>query len=457
MPYIIPNATDTTGGNKYTALDQAEPDSIDFEVLGNGLSGVISGGEVTVTTTSGTVRISAATVVINGLAYSVLGSDAFSLGVTPNSKRFDVIVARLSGSTVSYTLLQGIDSSTNPTFPKSNSNVVTTSTSYYTPSTDTIIAVVYRDGGSVVSGNIVDKRKMLKPGTPYRGSTAPTSAQGSTGDIYVRTGSVAAGESGVYVKRSDAGDWTQLAPAFTNPGVPIGGLLTWVAPSPPDVSVWALCDGSLVAKAGTYAQLYNVLSVGGTAASPYGESGISFYLPDFRGMYMVGASQALTTAGVLNNPVGNTNNQVTLVSNNVPQHTHPIDHGHTGTTGGGGSHYHAVGGTVTDERYDFAVRRHAIASNDPNAYTPGHYVAPYDKTGSGYASLYQYTTGDNVNDLPGMSTWHTPFTDSALAHTHPISINTTSGLVSGNGGQATPTAVSTQPRSLQVAYYIRYA
>ena len=67
MPYIIPNATDTTGGNKYTALDQAEPDSIDFEVLGNGLSGVISGGEVTVTATVGTVRITAATVVINSL------------------------------------------------------------------------------------------------------------------------------------------------------------------------------------------------------------------------------------------------------------------------------------------------------------------------------------------------------------------------------------------------------
>jgi len=457
MPYIIPNATDTTGGNKYTALDQAEPDSIDFEVLGNGLSGVISGGEVTVTASSGTVRIAAATVVINGVAYPVLGSDAFSLGATPTTKRFDVIVARLTGSTVAYTLLEGTSSASNPTFPKSNSTVVSSSSSYYTPSTDTLIAVVYREGASVVSGNIVDKRKMLGTATPYQGSTAPSATQGATGDMYVRTGAVAAGESGVYVKRSNSGEWTQLAPAFSNPGIPIGGILTWIAPTAPDLSVWALCDGSTKSKTGSYAQLYNVLSVGGTITSPYGEAGTSFSLPNLRGMYLVGATQDLSTSGVLNVPVGNASNQVALVANNIPQHTHPIDHGHTGTTGSGGAHSHAVGGEVTDERYDFAVRRHSIGSNDPDAYTAGHYVAPFDKDGSGYASLYQYTTGDNVTDLPGMSTWHTTSTDTAANHTHPISISLTNGLTSGNGGQVTPTAVNIQPRSLQVAYYIRYA
>lgn len=457
MPYIIPNATDTTGGNKYTALDQAEPDSIDFEVLGNGLSGVISGGVVTTTATSNTVRISAGTVVIDGVAYPVLGSDAFSLGTSPASKRFDMVVARKAGSTVTYTLLQGTQSSSNPTFPKSNSNVVTSSSSNYNPDTDALIAVVYREGATIVSGNIVDKRKLLGTATPYQGSVAPTSTQGSTGDIYVKTGSVAPGESGVYVKRSSSGEWTQLAPAFSSPGIPIGGLLTWIAPTPPEASVWVLCNGSLVAKSGTYGQLYNVLTVGGTQTSPYGESGNSFYLPDLRGMYLVGATQALTVQGVLNSPVGNASNQVTLSGNNIPQHTHPIDHGHTGQTGGGGVHAHAVGGQVTDDRYDFAVRRHAIASNDPNAYVAGHYVAPHDANGSGYASLYQYTPGDNVTNLPGMSTWHTPSTDSAASHTHPISIPLTSGLVSGNGGQSSPTAVNIQPRSLQVAYYIRYA
>jgi microcystin-dependent protein len=454
MPFIIPNATDTTGGNKYTALDQAEPDSLDFEVLGNGLSGVISGGDITPNANASSVKITAGTVVIDGVVYSVDGNDGLSLGAAPANKRFDLIVARKSGSTVTYIYLGGGDSSANPTFPKSNSNVVTTSTSYYTPSTDILIAAVYREGSTVVSGNIVDKRKFIRTATPYQGSIAPTSAQGTTGDMYVRTGSVSTGESGVYVKRSASGDWTQLAPAFADPGTPIGGIMMWAAPVAPNGAVWKLCDGSPLSKT-LYPQLYNVLSSNGSITAVYGESGTNFLLPNFKGMYLVGATADLS-ASVLSTAVGNTGNEVALISDNVPQHTHPINHSHTGTANVGGSHYHVTGGDVDSARYDFALRRHSIVGDD-NAYAAGHYVSPYDRYGSGYASKYTYEVGDNINDLSGMSIWFTDRTSVAPDHTHTVTIGTTSNLTSGLGGQSSPTKVNIQPRSMQIAYYIRYA
>ena len=454
MPFIIPNANDTTGGNKYTALDQAEPDSLDFEVLGNESSGVISGGEVTSVSAPSTVKVTAATVVIDGIVYNVDGKDSLSLNATPTNKRFDLVVARKAGSTVSFVCLGGGDSSSNPTFPKSNSNVVTSNTSNYTPSTDILIAAVYREGANIVSGNIVDKRKFIRTATPYQGSVAPTSTQGTTGDMYVKTGSVPNGESGVYVKRSASGDWTQLAPAFADPGVPIGGIMMWAAPVAPNTGVWALCNGATLSKS-TYSQLYNVLSSNGSIPAVYGESGSDFLLPNFMGMYLVGAAEALS-ASVLSTAVGNIGNEVALVANNVPQHTHPIDHGHTGTANPGGSHYHVTGG-IDSERYDFALRRHSVGVGDTNAYAPGHYVSPYDRYGSGYASKYSYEVGDNINDLPGMSIWSTDRTSEAAAHTHTVTVGTTSNLYSGQGGQASPTKVNIRPRSMQIAYYIRYA
>jgi hypothetical protein len=112
MAFIIPNAVDTTSGNKYVALDQAEPDSIDFEILGNGNSGVVSGCEVTPTTVQGgSVAVSEGAVVVNGRRYSVAANSFLVLPAPPTTVRFDLVVARLSGSTVQPVALFGTESS----------------------------------------------------------------------------------------------------------------------------------------------------------------------------------------------------------------------------------------------------------------------------------------------------------------------------------------------------------
>lgn len=75
MAFIIPNATDTASGAKYENLDQAEPDSLDFEILGNaGRSGVLSGCAVTALSASNTA------VSVSGALLSSTDSPTSSLG-----------------------------------------------------------------------------------------------------------------------------------------------------------------------------------------------------------------------------------------------------------------------------------------------------------------------------------------------------------------------------------------
>lgn len=69
MALIVPNATATGSSNKYSSINQAEPDSVDFEALGNTLNYVRSGFVVTVGG-SNAVSLTAGVTIINGTPYS---------------------------------------------------------------------------------------------------------------------------------------------------------------------------------------------------------------------------------------------------------------------------------------------------------------------------------------------------------------------------------------------------
>jgi len=464
MPYIIPNATDTTSGNKYVALDQAEPDSIDFEVLGNAASGVMQGLVVTQTTTpGGNVSVSGGTAVLNGLVYTVDENTNFSMTGAPNSglARFDLIVARLanpSDTKLTLVSLGGTASATNPTLPRSLIRLASPPgdpSPYFNATTDVVVASVYRlQNNPILNSSIVDKRRLIGVPVVYRRTTEPTAATGAVGDLYLRTGALNYGESGLYVKR-DSSTWQELAPKFVEPATPIGGLLMWPAAGEPNTSVWRLCNGDLLAKTGTYAALFAVIG------TTYGESGSQFRLPNYDGMYLCG----VTNNTNLGTAVGNINHQTTLVANNVPSHTHPIDHGHSGgTTSAAGSHFHTPGATGATElfgdtlgniNHDFAVRLRAYAS--------GTYVVPYDKNGDGWflnQDQGNWVGPQSLNtgsDIPGMATYWATQTSTADNHDHTVAFATSNGLVSGSGGASAPTAVSVQPRSMKIRYYIRYA
>jgi microcystin-dependent protein len=455
MAFIIPNAVDTTSGNKYVSLDQAEPDSIDFEILGNGNSGVVSGCEVSPTPVQGgSVAVSEGSVVINGQRYSLPANTFLVLPAPPTTIRFDLIVARLSGSTVQAVALFGSESSTNPSFPKSKSTMVTTVganvLSYVNPDTDVVLAAVYRYGSTnVVSSYIMDKRRIVQSAIVFRGTVAPTATQGSIGDIYLRTGSLNPGESGVYVKQSES-SWVQFGNSNVDPGVPVGTVITWVAPTAPNGAVWLECNGQPVSRY-LYSSLFGVL--GTTYGS--GDNATTFNLPDFRGIYLSGMPVA---GGSFNSAVGNTNHQVLVTTSNMPEHTHSINHGHSQVnTGDGGEHTHSSGTTSAQV---------VIAPDSSQSAT---YVAPRDNSGwsgtnanpPGFADGYTIDLGfalsaTNPAGLPISKTSSISKSD-PKTHTHSVSIPTSSGLNSGGTGQVSPTPLDIRPRTMYVKYYIRCA
>lgn len=263
MPYIIPNAIDTTSGNKYVSLDQSEPDSIDFEILGNSNSGVISGCEVTPTTVQGAaVSVAGGTVVINGTVYAVEPNTFLALPSPPSTSRFDMVVARVSGTTASPLCLFGIESAANPALPKSKSRIVSTAglntLSYFDPATDVVLATIYRfASNSITSAEIVDKRRTIQTPIPFKGAVAPQSTVGSVGDFYLQTGSLGIGSSGVYVKRTPT-QWVELANIQADPGVPIGTVITWLVANTPNQAVWIECNGAALDPV-VYPNLFSVL------------------------------------------------------------------------------------------------------------------------------------------------------------------------------------------------------
>lgn len=424
MPFIIPNATDTTSGNKYSSLDQAEPDSIDFEVLGNSQSGVINGCEVTPTTVQGNaVSVSGGTVVINGLVYSVDPNTFLVLPSPPSTNRFDLVIARLNGTAVSFVGLYGTESLSNPSFPRSKSRIVSTAglnvLSYFNPETDVVLASVYRSSSSAITSSmIVDKRRNIQTPIAFRGNVAPQPTAGSIGDIYLNTGSIGAGSSGVFVKRT-SNEWVELANVLADPGVPIGSVITWLVANAPNPAVWIECNGALLDPV-LYPSLFSVIQY------QFGsESGSSrFKLPDLRGMYLAGLP---ITGGSLATPVGATGNQVTLSEGNMPRHQHNIDHPHVNVeTAEGGSH------------------RHVFTRN---------YWGDQFSAGGGNTQ----TAAGNINNTQLFSNWSAINMNESGAHKHQFSIPQTSGLQSGYAGQESPTPINIQPRTMYVKYYIRYA
>lgn len=422
MPYIIPNAIDTTSGNKYSSLDQAEPDSLDFEVLGNSNSGVISGCEVTPTTVQGSaVAVTGGVIVVNGIVYTVEPNSYLPLPSPPSTLRFDMVVARVSGTTASLLCLYGSESATNPALPKSTSRIVSTAglneLSYFNPSTDVVLATLYRNqSNSITSAEIVDKRKSIQTPIPFRGTVAPQPGIGSVGDFYLQTGSLGIGSSGVYVKRAD-NQWVELANIQADPGVPIGTVISWVAVNAqPNPAVWALCNGSYVDPI-LMPSLFSVI------AYDFGqETGSSrFKLPDLRGTYLAGLPLA---GGSLASYVGNQSNSVTLTTANMPQHDHTTDHNHGQIeTGESGNH------------------RHTFRNN--------WWRDGFTGSGGGGAS------GSLPNNT--YANWSTMQIDSSGAHRHTFEVPATTNLKSGLAGSASPTPINVQPRTMYVRYYIRYA
>ena len=207
MPFVIPNAIEY--GASIATLEQAEPDSLDFRLLGDRRSFVISGGAVTAAATHATeyitLTLSSAEVYIDGVYGTVTGTTVDIPAAPSSGTRFDLVCARYNSGTWSFFIVDGTAtaSTTNPTFPvfpptsASGSFIV-------------LYAVTVRADlkSSTLSRTYVDKRTFSPSAVTKSGTAAPSG--GSSGDLYIRTGSSpATGQSTLYINNS--GTWENVA------------------------------------------------------------------------------------------------------------------------------------------------------------------------------------------------------------------------------------------------------
>lgn len=479
MPgFVIPNAPQT-GTAAFYGFDQAEPDTLDFSILGNRRTGVLSGGQVTAPlVAAATVNVSAMSAIINGVTVTTNAVNGLSVGAADGSaNRFDLIVARLTGpATATITVITGTADATNPVMPPTTDylsaigNTSVAANQKVDLSTDLVLAALYRPAGdsNIISKLIADKR-VLVSNVNLSGSGAPAPSLGSAGDTYVDTsaGDPAAGGSKLYVKETTSG-WRNIGSfAVASTSVPVGTVIIWPGLTPPDPSTFKACNGQALSKT-TYSTLYSVLK-GAQPTCPYGESTNDFNVPNYNNNAFLkgGATPSATTAGA---------NSVTLTTAHMPQHSHTMSHTHTV------GHQHTLNGhthTISGSIYGGAHRHHVTTELDYAGYTNGvvtqtsnvggnntglqTYVAPgndVQTTGSyqGTNSNRLFATSNNENgrdpnhvhqfSLSAAENWgNTSWVD---ATTTAASTSTT-----GNAGTASPTAINTQPFHYTVAFYIK--
>ena len=402
MAFILPNAGDTLSG-PYAILDQAEPDSLDFEILGNGShTGVLDGGVVTASG-SGGVDVTSGIAVHRGVPYPFLSS-SFSLTPNPTDPRFDLVVVDVSvldpsgNATVTHAV--GTGDPINPQFPRSKS---ITLSGTFDPDKHVPLAAVYRSG-SITNTQIVDKRNLIRSSIMDQGTSVPLSTYGSSrtsaGSLYYRRGTPDGSSSGVYVKTSGTG-WIELA-QNVGPHVPIGGMVAWPSPNAAPTGFIEANGQSL--NRNSFPALFSVLGY------TWGGSGDNFNVPDMNNRYLRGT----TVPGTVGTPVGS--DSVTLAQNQIPSHSHDISHTHNvnhshavghshaaGTSGSGGAHGHDASGSSTGGSHAHntsigagtGTHNHSVSTsgNTNSAGVHDHATIPSTMTNTNIAGLLLHTNG----------------------------------------------------------------
>jgi len=201
-----------------------------------------------------------------------------------------------------------------------------------TPSSANLAAVVTDETGT---GALVFAASPTLSGTPL----APTAAVGT--------------------------NTTQIATtAFVQAAGLVGEIKMWGTASAP--TGYLLCDGSSVSTT-TYAALFAVIGY------TFGGSGASFTLPDYRGRMPIGVSGSYALASTGGAAT------TTLITANLPSHTHPItDPGHTHGLTNLATYTDIVSGGP------IPIQTRTNNPNTTNSATTG--ITATDATGSGTAA-----------------------------------------------------------------------
>jgi microcystin-dependent protein len=220
-------------------------------------------------------------------------------------------------------------------------------------------------------------------------------------------------------------------------------------PTKSDPDGWVICDGQTRtvtdSRYAVIAPLLNtVLGVATNTAN-------SIKPPNLIGKFLYGSSNPT----IVNEIGGNTT--ATLISNNMPQHTHTVNetaHSHTITDNG---HTHGATQTahshgVTSSLYDFGYNTTGtlIPSGNVRAGTAaGNVLSNGSLYGAGRPLNPPMPTGVNINNA-------SPEISVASASTG-ISLGSAStGITVNNAGQASPSAFPIMPPYVTINYIMKY-
>ena len=504
MALIVPNATATGSGKKYLNINQAEPDSVDLESLGNSANYIRSGGAITVATLN-SVTVATGVAVIAGVPYTF---PARTVTDNPNgtTPRFDLVVARLTSGSVSVVFITGTLDATNPTLPRSTTVVESggSTANTYNPTTDALIASIYLPASSTLDtsanlGNIVDKRIINARPVTYTAASIPTvTSKDVVGDMVIFGEDAYIRMTSSWIKMGESTDVEQAK-------IPIGGMFAFAGSAAtsasPNSAYYLECNGQGLSTT-TYASLFSAIgySFPNPGTGTYPTSG-NFYLPNLVGdMGVVGA---IGTSITSSRTTGSSTSTATLDITKLPQHNHTgtATIGTVSGTLGGLDHTHTVDAHnhgISAHNHTTASHTHPIADHKHGPY--GDKAAPYEdyrfvRRRDDYTSPYAvplvansggggmgvddsqaqpftdsptpalYTTGDSGtlttnNNLVGTSTQNNSL--GLTANTNGPSSPTVStaignpALTIANTGSVNPT-ISVLSNSLRVRWFIRYA
>jgi microcystin-dependent protein len=500
MALIVPNATATGSGKKYLNINQAEPDSVDLESLGNSANYIRSGGVITVAVENA-VTIATGVAVIGGTPYTFPERTVVD-NPDSTSPRFDLVVARLTSGSVSVAFITGTADGTNPTLPRSTTVVESggSTANTYNPTTDALIASIYLLPSTSLDtsanlGNIADKRIIDARPITYTASSIPTAtSKDVVGDMVIYGDDAYIRMTSAWIKMGESTDVEQAK-------IPIGGMFafagTAATAASPNSAYYLECNGQTLSTT-TYADLFSAIgySFPHPTTGVYLTSGGSFYLPNLTGdMGVVGAlGNTITTSRTTGSST------VTLDISKLPQHnhtgtvdvgsasgtptglghSHPVDahnHGITAHTHNISSHSHTIDNHVHGAFQDFQlpgagfrfIRRLSSYSSgfaiptgsgsgiavDDNGAQPftGPPAVAMATAGSGTLSTGSNLSGANVtqNNSGGL----TANTNAPSSPTVTVAFGT-KPLTIANNGTSNPT-ISVLSNSLRVRWFIRYA
>jgi len=237
-------------------------------------------------------------------------------------------------------------------------------------------------------------------------STATNLAAGSGGTIPYQSaaGTTAMLSNGTAGQLLQANGGTAAPSWVASPGVPTGSLFPFAGSAAP--TGYLLCDGSAVARTGTYAALFAV--IGTTYGS--GDGSTTFNLPDLRGRMPLGAGTGVgLNASGTGKPAGTNQTARTagqwggeethlLTSSEMPQHNHTGVSGYMSANSAHG-HLQANKQGTSGGQYGLVDSGNSGSSGQPytaTVNTDHYHTIPYDGSSSRHATMPPFIVANYI-------------------------------------------------------------